>query len=114
MVAKLAATFTTVSALAILAVATPAPQAGAGTGSCTTGTLQCCEQVQTADSLGISTLLAAIGVVLQDLDIPIGVGCSGITGVGVGSSDACSANAVCCDDTTTGGLLSIGCLPAAL
>ncbi|EIW52215.1 fungal hydrophobin [Trametes versicolor FP-101664 SS1] len=110
MFAKTTAVFTAFTALAILAVASPTPQAG----SCSTGALQCCNSVQSADSLGIAPILAAIGVILQDINIPIGVTCSPISVVGVGSGNACSSNAVCCENNSFGGLLSIGCLPAIL
>ncbi|OJT15408.1 Fruiting body protein SC3 [Trametes pubescens] len=110
MFAKFTAAFTAFTALATLAVATPTPQAN----SCSTGALQCCESVQSADSLGIAPVLAAIGVILQDINIPIGLTCSPITVVGVGSGNACSSNTVCCDDNSLGGLLSIGCLPASI
>ncbi|KAI0350778.1 fungal hydrophobin [Trametes cingulata] len=127
MFAKLSTTFAALSALAILAVATPnntptppvptapaAPGGGAGAGSCSTGELQCCQSVESADSAAVAPILHALGVVLQDLNVPVGLSCSGITGVGVGGSDSCSANTVCCDDNSFGGLLAIGCLPAAL
>ncbi len=84
MFAKFTAAFTAFTALATLAVATPTPQAN----SCSTGALQCCESVQSADSLGIAPVLAAIGVILQDINIPIGLTCSPITVVGVGSGNA--------------------------
>ncbi|KAI0363806.1 fungal hydrophobin [Pilatotrama ljubarskyi] len=121
MFAKISSTFAALSALAILAVATPnntptpvptAPAGGAG--SCSTGQLQCCQSIESANSATVVPILHALGVVLQDLNVPVGLSCSGITGVGVGGSDGCSANAVCCDDNSFGGLISIGCLPAAL
>ncbi|KAI0668047.1 fungal hydrophobin-domain-containing protein [Trametes maxima] len=110
MFAKLTAAIAATSVLATLVVATPTPQIGSN--SCNTGQLQCCEQVQTADSLNLSAvLLDLLGLVLPSLDVPIGISCSGINGVGVGSGNACSTNAVCCDSTSTGGLLSVGCVP---
>ncbi|KAI0363802.1 hydrophobin [Pilatotrama ljubarskyi] len=99
------------SSLAILAVATPAPNASL---ACNTAPIQCCNQVLPAGSPAVAPLLDAVGVVVQDLDLPIGVVCSPITGVGVGTGSACSAVTVCCEDNSHGGLLSIGCLPASL
>ncbi|EIW52223.1 fungal hydrophobin [Trametes versicolor FP-101664 SS1] len=119
----------TVVSFAILAVATaapnntptapaaPAPSApagGAGAGSCSTGALQCCQSVESGSSAAVAPILAALGVVLQDVNIPVGLSCSDITGVGVGGGNSCSANTVCCDDNSFGGLLSVGCLPASL
>ena len=79
----------TLATLAILAVATPAPNggnsSGSGSGSCSTGPLQCCESVQAANSPAAATLLASIGVVVQDIDVLVGLTCSPITVIGVGS-----------------------------
>ncbi|KAI8970750.1 fungal hydrophobin [Trametes punicea] len=110
MLSKIITAFTTLHALAILAVAIPTPNDD----SCTTGALQCCQSVQAADSLAVAPILAALGIVLQDLNVPVGLTCSPISVVGVGSSNACSANTVCCEDNSVGGLVSIGCLPAQL
>ena len=86
MFAKLLALTT---ALAILAAATPAPApAGSPSESCSTGSIQCCESVQTASSPAAASLLASIGVVVQDIATPIGITCSPISVVGVGGSDA--------------------------
>lgn len=73
------------STLAILAAATPAPTDGT---SCSTGSIQCCQSVQAANSPAAASLLASIGVVVQDIATPIGITCSPISVVGVGGSDA--------------------------
>ncbi|KAI0350792.1 fungal hydrophobin [Trametes cingulata] len=104
-------TLFTLSALTILAAATPAPAPDA---SCSTAPIQCCDSVELASSATAANLLKSIGVVIQDLNIPIGITCSPITGVGVGSGSSCSANTVCCEDNSHGGLLSIGCVPVVL
>ncbi|KAH9850881.1 fungal hydrophobin-domain-containing protein [Lenzites betulinus] len=93
--------------------AAPSAPAG-GNGTCTTGSLQCCQSILSANSTALAPILSLLGVVLQDLDVPVGLSCSGITGVGVGGSDACSANAVCCENNDLGGVIAIGCLPASL
>lgn len=74
----------TLSALAILAVATPAPAADA----CDTGALQCCQSVQPGGSPAVAPILKSIGVVVQDVNIPVGVTCSPISVVGVGSGSS--------------------------
>lgn len=74
----------TLSALAILAVATPAPAADA----CDTGALQCCQSVQPAGSSAVAPILKSIGVVVQDLNVPVGVTCSPVSVVGVGSGSS--------------------------
>ncbi|KAI0750503.1 hydrophobin [Fomes fomentarius] len=99
-----------VSALAILAAATPATQGSSPTG-CSTGTLQCCSSTQSANSTSIAPILAGLGIVIQDVNALVGLGCSPVTGVGVGTGNACSADTVCCDNTALGGLLGVGCIP---
>ena len=51
-----------------------------------------------ASSPGISTLLGLLGIVLQDLDVLVGLDCSPITVIGVGTGNSCSATAVCCEN----------------
>ncbi|KAI0643523.1 hydrophobin, partial [Trametes meyenii] len=106
-----AATFTTLSALAILAVATPQ---GGSAGSCATGPVQCCQSVQAAGSAAVAPILASLGVVVQDLNIPVGLTCTAIDVIGVGSGNSCSANTVCCDNNNLGGIAAIGCVPVSL
>ena len=66
---------------AILAVATAAPNS-APSG---TGTLECCESVKKASDPAAAGILAALGVVDQDVDVLVGLTCSPITVIGVGS-----------------------------
>ncbi len=109
-----------ISALPLLAAATPLEARGSG--SCSTGALQCCESTEKvclgsafvvvsvqsilitpclqADSAAGSNLLKSLGVVVQDVNVLIGVTCSPITVVGVGSGGSCSAQTVCCDDNS--------------
>ncbi|OSC97263.1 fungal hydrophobin [Trametes coccinea BRFM310] len=106
----------TLAALAILAAATPAPvPGGGGSGSsCSTGAIQCCDSVVPADSAAAAGILAGLGIVVQDVNALVGLTCSPITVVGVGSGDGCSANAVCCEDNSHGSLISLGCVPVSL
>ncbi|EJD00381.1 fungal hydrophobin [Fomitiporia mediterranea MF3/22] len=101
------AKFTSFATLALLAVATPAMS------QCDTGSLQCCNSVQKADSSSIAGLLSLLGVVVQDVNVLVGVTCSPITVIGAGDS-GCSANPVCCEDNSFGGLISLGCVPVNL
>ncbi|KAI0737158.1 fungal hydrophobin-domain-containing protein [Daedaleopsis nitida] len=93
------------SALAILAAATSA------LGQCATGTAQCCQSTDTAGSKAVAPILGALGIVVQDVSAVVGLGCSPISVVGVGSGDSCGTEAVCCDNTSLGGLIGIGCAP---
>ncbi|KAJ3974321.1 hydrophobin 2 [Lentinula raphanica] len=103
--------------LATLAVATPTPDSrDEPASSCSTGDLQCCNSVQPATSTAASSLLALLGIVLQDVNVPVGITCSPIDVIGVLNGNDCNApsQAVCCHDNNYGGLVSLGCLPVQL
>ncbi|KAH7872160.1 hydrophobin 2 [Lentinula edodes] len=100
------------AALATLAVATPTPR-NEPASSCSTGPIQCCDSVQSASSSPVAILLGLLGIVLQDVNVNVGLTCSPITVIGA-SGSSCSAQAVCCEDNSHGGLISIGCLPVSL
>ncbi|OSD02177.1 hydrophobin 2 [Trametes coccinea BRFM310] len=99
-----------IAAAPLLATATPLEARQ----TCSTGAIQCCQQTTTANSAAGAAILGLLGIVVQDVNALIGLTCSPISVVGVGGSDACSANAVCCEDNSHGGLVSIGCLPISL
>ncbi|KAJ8455802.1 hypothetical protein ONZ51_g12329 [Trametes cubensis] len=124
--------FVSVASLAVLAAATPNQKrwdtstptvtvtvtAPASTStepasSCSTGPIQCCNSVQSASAPGIGALLGLLGIVLQSLDVLVGLDCSPISVIGVGGGE-CNANAVCCENNNVGGLISIGCVPVIL
>ena len=69
------------SAAAILAVATPAVLAQ----TCSTGPIQCCDSIEKATDPAATKVLGALGIVLQDLDVLVGLTCSAISVIGVGS-----------------------------
>ncbi|KAI5891620.1 fungal hydrophobin [Schizophyllum commune H4-8] len=79
-------------------------------GTCTTGSLSCCNQVQSASSSPVTALLGLLGIVLSDLNVLVGISCSPLTVIGVGGS-GCSAQTVCCENTQFNGLINIGCTP---
>ncbi|KAI0704794.1 hydrophobin, partial [Earliella scabrosa] len=82
--------------------------------SCSTAPIQCCQQVLPAGSAAVAPILKSIGVVVQDVTALVGLTCSPITVIGVGSGDECSAQTVCCENNSVGGLISIGCVPITL
>ncbi|OCH87293.1 fungal hydrophobin [Obba rivulosa] len=109
---KFTTAFAALACLATLAAATPAPGGTSGSGS--SGTDLCCETTTTpADSQAVTTLLGLLGVVLSDINVLVGIDCSPITVVGVGSGD-CSSTSVSCSSTQVGGLIGIGCIPITL
>nr|VWO94198.1 Hydrophobin-like protein MPG1 [Ganoderma boninense] len=106
-----AVAFTTL-ALPLLAVATPVELVARQ--SCSTGAVQCCNSTVEANSASGNLLLGLLGIVLGDITGLIGLNCSPLTVIGVGSGNACSAQAVCCTNNNVGGLISIGCVPITL
>ncbi|KAM5541800.1 hypothetical protein V8D89_004529 [Ganoderma adspersum] len=106
------ATFT-LAALPLLAAATALEARGGGP-SCSTGPIQCCNTVEQANKPAAASILAGLDVVLQDPTVLVGLTCSPVTAIGVGGSGACTANAVCCQNNSYGGLISIGCIPVTL
>ncbi|KAI0746819.1 fungal hydrophobin-domain-containing protein [Daedaleopsis nitida] len=88
--------------------------ASAPTGACSTGPIQCCNSVSKASDPVSSLLLGLLGIVVEGVDVLLGLDCSPITVIGVGSGSACSANTVCCQNNNVGGLISIGCIPIIL
>ncbi|PSS06513.1 hypothetical protein PHLCEN_2v3680 [Hermanssonia centrifuga] len=49
---------------------------------CNTGPVQCCQSVQSASSGGIVDLLGLLGIVLQDLNVLVGLTCSPVSVIG--------------------------------
>ncbi|KAJ7364707.1 fungal hydrophobin, partial [Mycena albidolilacea] len=93
--------------LATLAVASPTSR----TDSCPpASTTQCCKSVQQSNTLGMTTLLGLLGVVV-DAVVPIGLSCSPITVVG----NNCGSTQVTCNSPQSQtGLIVIGCIPITL
>ncbi|KAL1944042.1 hypothetical protein VTO73DRAFT_3860 [Trametes versicolor] len=107
------------ASLAVLAVATPmevkrggsppppvtktvtvtAPAATPTGGSCSTGPIQCCNSLESANSGAGSLLLGLLGIVVQGLDVVLGLDCSPISVIGVGGG-SCNSNVVCCEDNS--------------
>ncbi|EPQ51122.1 hydrophobin [Gloeophyllum trabeum ATCC 11539] len=103
-----------VSALSILAAATPTPTGTEPAGQCTTGPIQCCNTVTQANDPAAATILGSLGVVLQDVTALVGLTCSPINVVGIGSGSTCDAHPVCCENNSYGSLISIGCVVVEL
>ncbi|EPQ54193.1 hydrophobin [Gloeophyllum trabeum ATCC 11539] len=98
--------------LAILAAATPTPNELAS--QCPTGELQCCNSVGSATDPAIATILGSLGIPVQGISALVGLTCSAISVVGVGSGDSCTETPVCCTDNSYAGLVSLGCVPVDL
>ncbi|KAI0764930.1 fungal hydrophobin-domain-containing protein [Fomes fomentarius] len=94
-------------------VTVTAPASTPTSGSCSTGPVQCCTSTESASSPSGTALLGLLGIVVQGVDVLLGLGCSPISVIGVGGS-TCSSNVVCCQNNAVGGLISIGCVPITL
>lgn len=69
----------------ILAAAIPAPT-GPPASSCNTGSLQCCNSVQSSKSTPVTTLAALLGIVLGPTTAQVGLSCSPLNIIGVGGN----------------------------
>ncbi|KAF9478387.1 fungal hydrophobin [Pholiota conissans] len=109
--------FTSLSAIATLALATLAAATPARrndtpppTNQCNTGSAQCCDSTSTASTPSTAALLGLLGIVVGSVTGLVGVTCSPITGVGVGGT-SCSEQPVCCTNNSFNGVVALGCTP---
>ncbi|KAH9919985.1 fungal hydrophobin [Epithele typhae] len=92
---------------------TATPPASTGS-TCSTGDVQCCNSLESADSPSGSLLLGLLGIVVQGVDVVLGINCSPISVIGVGGGN-CNSNVVCCqNNNVVRRLISIGCVPIIL
>ncbi|KAF8068981.1 putative hydrophobin [Lyophyllum atratum] len=90
---------------------------------CNTGTVQCCNSVQAVSSPIVGTLAGLLGVVLSGLTGQVRckdkstlseMTCSPLSIIGIGGN-SCSGQPVCCTgDSSSAGLLVLGCTPINL
>ncbi|THH13558.1 hypothetical protein EW146_g6668 [Bondarzewia mesenterica] len=97
-----------VLALALVASASPSPKSS--TSQCDAGTLQCCQTVGKSNDPSIAKELGLLGVVVQGVAVPIGISCTPITVIGVGSGANCAQQPACCTGEQDG-LVTLGCTP---
>ncbi|KIJ29213.1 hypothetical protein M422DRAFT_188764 [Sphaerobolus stellatus SS14] len=100
------------AAAAVLAAAAPSPNGGDS--QCNTGSISCCNTVQSASSDPISSLLGLLGIVLGDVTALVGLGCTPITAIGLGQGANCAQQPVCCTGNEFNGLINVGCTPISL
>ncbi|KAF5362460.1 hypothetical protein D9756_002084 [Leucocoprinus leucothites] len=104
--------------LPFLAAATAVPRTGGGggggstppTNQCNTGTIQCCNSVQSVNSSAVGLLAGLLGIVLQGVTGLVGLTCSPLDILGVGGN-SCTAQPVCCTGNSFSGLIVLGCTP---
>ncbi|EAU87425.1 CoH1 [Coprinopsis cinerea okayama7 len=104
--------FLSTLALASLAVAAPTggDPAPIPPSQCNTGPIQCCNAVTKASDPAAGVLLGLLGIVLQDLNVLVGLTCSPISIIGL-PGNSCNAQPVCCQNNSFNGLIAIGCTP---
>ncbi|KAH0830201.1 hydrophobin, partial [Lanmaoa asiatica] len=85
-----------VAALVAVAAAAPSELEARQTSQCNTGSMQCCATTTTASDPVASTLLGLLGIVLGDVTATIGLNCSPLTVIGLGSGSTCTQQPVCC------------------
>jgi len=93
-------------ALPLLAAAIVLPRDG----DCNTGSISCCNTVQSSTTQNLGILSSLLGIQLPDIGGLLGLGCNPISVLGAGGN-SCSAQPVCCSNNTFGGLINLGCSP---
>ncbi|RDB19674.1 Fruiting body protein SC1 [Hypsizygus marmoreus] len=78
---------------------------------CNTGPVQCCNSLQDAQSSEVTGLLALVGIDIGAITGQVGLQCSPLSVIGVGSVANCVSQPVCCEDNKFGGLIAVGCSP---
>ncbi|KAF8068979.1 hydrophobin [Lyophyllum atratum] len=96
--------------VALCASATVLPRTDTPVNQCNTGTIQCCNSVQSASDPLVGLLAGLLGIVLGPVTGLVGVTCTPITVIG-GGGNSCSAQPVCCTGNSFSGLLVLGCSP---
>ncbi|KLO09115.1 fungal hydrophobin [Schizopora paradoxa] len=88
--------------------------ATATTSQCNTGSLQCCNSVQSASTPSVASLLGLLGIVVGSVTGQVGVTCSPLTIIGVSGNSCLSpstAQPVCCENNSFNGVVALGCTP---
>jgi hypothetical protein len=97
--------------------------------------VQCCNQLQDANSAAVAGILSAIGVSAQNVVGQIGLNCNPVSVIGIGSGakwlvhflhssfmtflirvvpSLSSSQPVCCENNNYNGLVNVGCSPVNL
>ncbi|KAK7460572.1 hypothetical protein VKT23_009293 [Stygiomarasmius scandens] len=82
-------------------------------GQCNTGSINCCNSLERADSSVVGVLLGLLGVVLQGVEALVGITCTPIDILGIGQNE-CHSQPVCCQNNDFNGIIAIGCVPISI
>ncbi|CCF50163.1 hypothetical protein NDA11_004910 [Ustilago hordei] len=107
-----------VATLAAVASALPTAHETNGNGQCSTGTAQCCSQVQKQGKQA-QDALAGLGLAFNEiLDGAIGLDCQqipvGVIGGAIALQNTCKNTAVCCEGSANNGLVQTSCTPISV
>nr|ADX07291.1 putative hydrophobin 2 [Flammulina velutipes] len=95
--------FTTLATVSLVTFAAATPTTVARglipPSECNVGDLQCCNTITKGKDPAAAGILALLGVVLQDVNVDVGLTCSPITVIG-GGGGSCNANPVCCENNS--------------
>ncbi|TFK69491.1 fungal hydrophobin, partial [Pluteus cervinus] len=79
-------------------------------GQCNTGTVQCCNTVQDAQSDSAQQAAAQGGIDISSITGLVGITCNPVGVLGVGGN-SCSTQPTCCTGNNFNGLIVVGCSP---
>ncbi|KAI0819779.1 fungal hydrophobin-domain-containing protein [Trametes gibbosa] len=83
-------------------------------GECNTGSIQCCDKVEDANSSHMSSIISSLGIAPESATGLAGSSCSPINILALGGGESCNQTPVCCNNNTYQGLINIGCVPIIL
>ncbi|KAH8823191.1 hydrophobin-251 [Flagelloscypha sp. PMI_526] len=108
--------FTAIVSAVLFAVAVSAMPAtvdtlaARGGDKCNTGPVQCCNSMSKAGDEGTTKILHSLNIKDVAKDITVGLTCSPVNVIGIGSN-SCNAQPVCCENNNFNGVVAIGCTP---
>ncbi|KAL0570359.1 hypothetical protein V5O48_011606 [Marasmius crinis-equi] len=76
---------------------------------CGSGTVQCCNSVQAADSPDVQKALGLVGAVVGDITAQVGLSCTPVSVLGKGGNKCTSQTACCVGNEFEDGAVIIGC-----
>ncbi|KAJ3501302.1 hypothetical protein NLJ89_g9398 [Agrocybe chaxingu] len=76
--------------------------------------LFCCGALAAPSTVTATDALSLVGVAVQDVTALVGLECSPITAIGVGSGASCSTSPVCCDKNFFNQGVGVNCSPVTV
>ncbi|KAF8128621.1 hydrophobin 2 [Boletus edulis] len=107
---RLSTIFFYVVALVGVATAVPTALEARNSNTCNSGSVNCCQSVQSSDSYQIIELFGYLGIPLPGGNTQIGLTCSPVTLGGSSTGSICTQQTVCCTGNTFYGV-STACSP---